>query len=330
MKTLLVYGTRPEYLKVKPILLADKNIDSLFVKQHTDIIDFGNSNHSISVDTTTGDRLNDIFQQIFLKASSIIKKYDKIVIQGDTATVAGIAITSYNLNKKIYYVESGLRSFDLENPYPEEGYRQMVSRIAYVNFCPTSISAKNLKEEKVLGKTFIVGNTVLDNLLKYKEQSIYGYKVLVTLHRSENICILDKWLNEIENLAKKYKNLQFILPVHPNPKIKSATKNLEYIKCIKPLEHKDLINILKESLLVITDSGGIQEEGCFLNKKVIVCRKVTERPECISTGHIKLCQEPKDLNSIFELQKENFIINKDCPYGDGKSAQRIVKIINET
>ena len=102
MKTLLVYGTRPEYLKVKPILLADKNIDSLFVKQHTDIIDFGNSNHSISVDTTTGDRLNDIFQQIFLKASSIIKKYDKIVIQGDTATVAGIAITSYNLNKKIY------------------------------------------------------------------------------------------------------------------------------------------------------------------------------------------------------------------------------------
>ena len=88
--------------------------------------------------------------------------------------------------------------------------------------------------------------------------------------------------------------------------------------------------LLKVSLLVITDSGGIQEEGCFLNKKVIVCRKVTERPEGISTGHIKLCRKPKDLNSIFELQKENFIINKDCPYGDGKSAQRIVKIINET
>ncbi len=330
MKTLVVYGTRPEFLKVKPILLADKNIDSLFVKQHTDIIDFGNSKHSIDVKSTTGDRLNDIFQQIFLKASKIIKQYDNIVIQGDTATVAGIAISAFNLKKKIFYVESGLRSYDLQNPYPEEGYRQMVSRIADVNFCPTELSAQNLEKEQALGKIFVVGNTVLDNILEEKQKCVYGWKVLVTLHRSENLSILDKWLHEIENLAKRNKELEFILPVHPNPKIKEITKNLKYIKCIDPLEHHDLINILKQCLLVITDSGGIQEESCFFNKKTIVCRKVTERPEGIETGHIHLCEDPKDLSTIFELQRKNFIIDAECPYGDGKSANRIVKIINET
>lgn len=329
MKTLVVYGTRPEYLKVKPILEKDKNIKSLFVKQHTDIIDFGDSDHSIDVESTTGDRLNDIFQQIFLKASNIISLYDNIIIQGDTATVAGIAIAAYNLKKKIFYVESGLRSFDLKNPYPEEGYRQMVSRIASVNFCPTTVSSVNLSKEGVLGKTYVVGNTVLDNILEHKEQCSYGKKVLVTLHRSENLSILHKWLEEIEKLAENNKDLEFILPVHPNPKIKELTNKVKYIKCVEPLEHKALIDILKKCLLVITDSGGIQEEGCFFNKKVIVCRKVTERPEGIATGHITLCKNPDDLSFIFDLLRNDFTIKTDCPYGDGKSSQRIVDILNE-
>jgi len=164
-KTLIVYGTRPEYLKIKPLLRDNPSLHTLYIKQHVDIIDFGNPTHSIDVENECENRLNSIFHQILLKAERFLQSYDNIVVQGDTATVAATALTAYNLKKNIFYIESGLRSFDLENPYPEEAYRQMVSRIATVNFCPTTLSAKNLKEEKVLGEIFITGNTSLDNLV---------------------------------------------------------------------------------------------------------------------------------------------------------------------
>ena len=174
MKTLVCFGTRPEYLKIKPLVSENPNFDTLFLKQHVDIISFGKSTHSVDISDVCNNRLNSIFQQILLKAEKIINDYDNIVVQGDTATVAAVALTAYNLKKKIFYIESGLRSFDLENPFPEEGYRQMVSRIATVNFCPTELSAQNLKDEKVLGDIHITGNTSLDNLVSHKETAFYG------------------------------------------------------------------------------------------------------------------------------------------------------------
>ena len=152
MKILAIYGTRPEYLKIKPIIEKSKGtIKTCFIKQHTNIIDFGKSDFSIEIENTCKNRLNSIFSQIFLKTETYFSEFDCILIQGDTATVAASALVAYHLKKKIIYLESGLRTYDLKNPYPEEGYRQMVSRIADINLCPTKLSAKNLKKEKTKG-----------------------------------------------------------------------------------------------------------------------------------------------------------------------------------
>ena len=234
----------------------------------------------------------------------------------------------HHLKKKIIYLESGLRTYDLENPFPEEGYRQIVSRIADINLCPTKLSAKNLKKERIKGQIHIVGNTSLDNLIKYKNNSSYSNKILITLHRNENLPIIKDWLSEIDKIAEKNKDIEFIYPIHPNPIIKTEANNCKYIKKIDPLQHSELICILKDCKFVITDSGGIQEEACFFNKKIIVCRKTTERPEGIYSGHIYLCQKPEDLQYHFLKINNNFLISKKCPYGNGKSAKKILTILS--
>ena len=162
-------------------------------------------------------RLNSILSQILSKIN--LNNYNALIIQGDTATTFAVAIAGFNLNKKIIYVESGLRSYDFENPFPEEGYRQLISRVATINFAPTNISKKNLKLEKTKGIKIVTGNTGLDNLTKLKK-SKYKNKVLVTLHRRENISTMSEWFTEINSIAKKYYNLKFIIPLHANPIIK--------------------------------------------------------------------------------------------------------------
>lgn len=331
MKILAIYGTRPEYLKIKPVVTKSKGlIKTCFIRQHTDIIDFGNSDFSVEVNNTCKNRLNSIFSEILLKTEDYISQFDAILIQGDTATVAASALVGYHLKKKIIYLEAGLRTFDLENPYPEEGYRQMISRISNINLCPTKLSAKNLKNEKINGSIYVVGNTCLDNLIHIKKQTSYRNNVLITLHRNENIPILKDWLIAIEEFAKNNKDLKFIFPAHPNPHILEQTKLLKNIDVISPLQHQELLNILKDCRFIITDSGGIQEEACFLNKKIIVCRKTTERPEGIESGHITLCQEPSRFIEIAELIKSSYMIKSKCPYGNGKSSIKILKyILNE-
>jgi UDP-N-acetylglucosamine 2-epimerase (non-hydrolysing) len=329
MKILAIFGTRPEYLKIKPVINASKNkIKTLFVKQHTNIIDFGNNDYCIDIENICNNRLNNIFEQIFKKTESIISEFDAVLIQGDTATVAATAMVAYHLKKKIIYLESGLRTYDLENPFPEEGYRQMVCRIADINLCPTKQSAKNLKKEKVKGSIHVVGNTSLDNLINYKNKTNYNNKILITLHRNENLPIIGKWLSEIDKIAQQYKDIEFIYPIHPNPIIKSEADKCKYIKKINPLEHSELLTILKDCKLIITDSGGIQEEACFLNKKIIVCRKTTERPEGIYSGHIYLCKNPEELTFQFLNLNKDFIISNKCPYGNGKSAKKILTILS--
>lgn len=326
MKILITYGTRPEFLKIKP-LLNKKKFDTLRVCQHGDIIDFGNPTHVIKIDEKCKNRLNNIFSEIFNKIENVLLNYDAILIQGDTATVAACAIAAFNLKKKIIYLESGLRSFDFENPFPEEAYRQMVSRIADINLCPTELSKQNLESEKILGQIFVVGNTSLDNLISIKNNTNYLNKVLITLHRSENLSKLDLWYKELDTIAEKYKDIEFIYPIHPNPFIAEKSKSLKNIKVTSPLAHSELLDIMKDCKLIITDSGGLQEEASFLNKKIIVCRKTTERPEGIKTGHIKLCKDPIDLNFIFEENIINYFINSQCPYGDGDSTKKILNIL---
>ena len=138
---------------------------------------------------------------------------------------------------------------------------------------------------------------------------------------------MDKWFTEINQLAINNPDLEFILPLHPNPNVQKHKHLLTNVKVVKPLTHPELLDILIKSKFVVSDSGGLQEEGTFFNKKVIVCRKTTERPEAISTGHLHLCKSPEDLYKLFEEINQNYYINNKCPYGDGKTSQKLVKLL---
>lgn len=327
MKILVCLGTRPEWLKIKPLIkLLDKNnYDLFFTGQHEDLLKDITFDYNVDV-VKNNNRLDDIVTSCMINFP--LEKYDYILVQGDTGSALGCALAAYNRKIKIIHLEAGLRTYDLENPYPEESYRQIISRVSSINLCPTEVSYNNLLNEKVSGKTFIVGNTVLDNLIELKKDSTYGNDVLVTLHRRENHDIMDKWFLQLNLLSEKYPELNFILPIHPNPNVKKHKHILnKKIKVIDPLNHIDLIKVLLNCKFVITDSGGIQEEATFLNKKSIVCRKTTERPEGIVTGHLFLCNETKDLEELVYIINNDYYINNECPYGDGESSKKIIEIL---
>lgn len=323
---LLCFGTRPEWLKIKPLIKKLKNYKLLFTGQHLDLLKDIKVDYKININNNNS-RLDQIIADCLMQFPNY--GFDSVLVQGDTASAFGCALAAFHRNKKIYYLEAGLRSYNLEHPYPEEGYRQMISRLSDINFCPTTLSKQNLINEKINGECYVVGNTILDNLIDYKEKCTYTNKVLITLHRRENHYWIDKWFIELDKLAKKYSHIEFILPIHPNPNVIQHKNLLQNVKVIEPLKYKDLLNLLVECKLVITDSGGIQEEGSFFNKKVIVCRKVTERPEAINTNHLHLCLSPSSLENIFDNLVVDYIINERCPYGDGFSSDKIIKIINE-
>lgn len=330
MKILICVGTRPEWLKIKPIvnLLDEGEYELLFTGQHIDLLSEIDFHYKIDI-LGNGNRLSDIVSSCLLSMPKL--DYDYVLVQGDTASAFGYALSSFHNKIKIIHLEAGLRTYDNDNPYPEESYRQMISRIADINFCPTELSYNNLISENVFGKSYIVGNTVLDNLVKHKKNAIYGNKVLVTLHRRENHDIMDLWFRELNIAAENHPKLKFILPIHPNPNVLKHKHILsDNIKVVDPLPHYDLINLLVNCRFVITDSGGIQEEATFLNKISIVCRKTTERPEGIKTGHLHLCGNPDKLNYyVTNIANNNFMITDVCPYGDGKSSERIIKILRD-
>ena len=149
---------------------------------------------------------------------------------------------------------------------------------------------------------------------------------MITLHRRNNIPIIDKWFNNLEYIANKHKNIEFIFPIHPNPDIQKHKGILKSVKLIDPVSHDELIKILKICKFVISDSGGLQEESSFLNKKIIICRKTTERTEIIGKHGI-FCETPDKLLNIFNKVNQDYIINESCPYGDGESYKKIIHII---
>lgn len=323
---LLCFGTRPEWLKIKPLTKVLKDYKLLFTGQHTDLLKGIPVDYKITVGQ--GDnRLDQVVSDCLLQFPE--GEFDSVLVQGDTASAFGCALAAFNRNLKIYYLEAGLRTYNLKHPYPEEGYRQMIARLSNVNLCPTMLSQQNLKREKVQGELHVVGNTVLDNLLPYKEKCEYTNKVLITLHRRENHAKMDLWFKAINELAEDNPSLEFILPLHPNPNVKKHASLLPHVTVIEPMEYSDLLNLLVKVRLVISDSGGLQEEGSFFNKKVLVCRKTTERPEGISTGHLYMCATPKVLKYMFNFIKDDAIINQECPYGDGKSSKRVADILQK-
>lgn len=311
MKTLFCFGTRPEWLKIRPIVskLTKDQYQLLFTGQHPDLLKNIEVDYAIFINESEN-RLDQLIADCLTQFPA--GEFDSVLVQGDTASAFACAVAAFNRGLKIYYLEAGLRSYNMKHPYPEEAYRQMISRISDVNLTPTTLSAQNLKNELVSGEIHVTGNTVLDNLVALKDNCVYEDKVLVTMHRRENHEQMDQWFIEIDKLAEQYSDLQFILPIHPNPNVQKHRHLLKHVSIIDPLEHNDLLAILTRCKLVVTDSGGLQEEGSFFNKKIIVCRTTTERPEALDTGHLYLCKSPQDLGAMFASLIQDFEINTSC------------------
>ena len=297
----------------------------LFTGQHPDLLKDVEVDYQITM-TSNDNRLDSIISDCMLQFPN--GDFRGVLVQGDTGSAFGCGLAAFNRKLRIYYLEAGLRSGNLQHPYPEEGYRQMIARIADVNLTPTELSAQNLRDEKVHGEIYVVGNSVLDNLVGFDEPTMENL-ILVTLHRRENHHWMDEWFTELERLASDYPQYQFVLPIHPNPNVKRHRDILKNVTVVDPLQHTNLINTLRKSNLIISDSGGLQEEGSFFNKKVIVCRKTTERPEGIGTGHLHLCDSPKDLYDLFGKLIENPYISENCPYGDGHTSEKVLKIFRD-
>lgn len=329
---LISYGTRPEYIKILPLMkeMKKNNIKykTLFTGQHKDLVK-EKSDFSLSINELSANRLDCIISSCLNINDNIFNNINYIIVQGDTTTALGLAIASFHRKIKVIHLEAGLRSYNIENPYPEELNRKLISSIAELHFCPTKQNKDNLLKENISSKKIhVVGNTAIDNLLNLKDKCSYENKIFITLHRRENHEIIDKWFNEIENLAIKFSDYEFIFPMHPNPNVQKHKQIFNKVKILNPLSHKETLEILTKCKLIITDSGGIQEECSFFNKKCLVCRKTTERVESINDSTF-LIKNPIELKKNFIKHIKNYIINYKCPYGDGKTSVKICNILKK-
>jgi UDP-N-acetylglucosamine 2-epimerase len=329
---LITYGTRPEWIKVKPLIdemtLRGMLFKTLFTGQHKDIAP-DNADYNLNMEDYGGNRLDSVIKNCLTIPDKYFEKITHVLVQGDTTSVVGLSITAMNRGIKIIHLEAGLRTYDFQNPFPEEYNRRIVSSISSINLCPTNLNRDNLLKENVSGECYVVGNTVLDNLLVYKKDCVYGDTILVTLHRRENHEIIGYWFREITKLSIKYPHLKFVIPLHPNPNVQKEKIYLSgNVQIVEPMNHDDLIKLLIKTKLVISDSGGIQEECSFFNKKVLVCRKVTERPESIGLTSF-MVSEPSKLEEIFSEHIYNYEVNVDSPFGDGYSSIKICEILKK-
>ena len=329
---LIAYGTRPEWIKIKPLINHFKkekiSFKVLFTGQHKDIA-LGNPDYNYEMVEMSTNRLDSILKNCLSIPNEYFEKITHILVQGDTTTALGLSIYAFHRKIKIIHLEAGLRTYDFDNPYPEEANRQMISRLSEINLCPTILNKQNLLNEGISDKkTYVVGNTVLDNLIDYKSGCEYTNKVLITLHRRENHNKIEDWFRAINELSKNHRDIEFIMPMHPNPNVIKYKHILTNINVVSPLSHEELLNLLVKTKLVITDSGGLQEECSFFNKKCLVCRETTERPESIGTTTF-LVQNPTSLIDTFNNHIKNYEVNSTSPFGDGYSSEKITNILKE-
>jgi len=327
---LISFGTRPEWIKVRPLLQKfDGKIPYklLFTGQHEDLLSkVGEQIELVRLDIKQGpNRLDSIVESV-MNLDHIFEGITSVLVQGDTTSAFSIALAAFHRKIKVIHLEAGLRTYDKNQPYPEEFNRQSISRIADIHLCPTNTSKVFLEKESTQGKIEVVGNTVLDNLVDLKPK--YSSKVVVTMHRRENHDIMDKWFVEIDKLAQQNPDLEFIIPLHPNPNVQKFRDLLKNVRVIDPMEYEEFVGLLAETKFVITDSGGLQEETSFLSKKCIVCRQKTERLEGIDS-FAYLCPEPSKLQELFEKVNHDHIPIGKCPYGDGEAASKIYRILKD-
>jgi len=322
-KILICFGTRPEYIKVKSLIDNLSNIKTCFTGQHVDLLKDIEVDYKLTMNQELSEnRLNNIFSNIL--AYNIFDDIDYVMVQGDTSTACAMALSAFNYGKKIIHLEAGLRSGNLKDPFPEEMNRQVIGRLTNIHLCPTEFNKENLVRENVSGEIHVVGNTGLDNISKGDCE--YNNQVLITMHRRDNHHNMHKWFGEIEKIANKYPEIEFKVPLHPNPNVQKHKDIFKRVKVVEPMSHSNLIEYVKKCKFVISDSGGLQEECSYLNKKIIVCRKTTERPESIGI-HSFMCGEPEALEVLIDTINKNYKVDAKCPYGNGKSWEKIINIL---
>ena len=333
-KMAIIFGTRPEYLKLKCIIdnlkLRDKQqYKVIYITQHETIDEqFEDTFEKLVIENVIGDRLNNIGSEILKKLPLFIIDCKFVIVQGDTATAFYSALSGFQMNKKIIHVEAGLRTYDLNKPFPEEAYRQMISRIASYHFVPHEDCIDILNNEKTSGIVKNVGNTILDLVLSYNLECKMDNIVLITFHRRENWDKIDILLTGLKKLVKKTPQIKYIWYLHHNPelqeKVKKSIKDFETIEIKNPCSHYDFARQISLSNFIITDSGGIQEEASFLGKHCIVLRESTERTH-IPKEYITILKDYSRLDEMYETIPREHL----CPcnvYGYGNSSNQILDI----
>lgn len=329
MNILIGYGTRPEFIKLKPLIeeiSGEISIKTIRFLQHTDLV-HSDADHTLSMNPGNN-RLDSIISSIERIPPEVFQGITHVLVQGDTHSALALALAGFHRQIPIIHLEAGLRTYDLLNPYPEEATRQLVSRIASIHLCPTELNKNNLEKEGVQGSIHVCGNTGLDSLLPLRKTARYSDDVYITLHRRENIKLIPEWFSALDRIATENPHLNFVLPIHPNPNIKEHSYLLKTIKVVDPISPHDFKVRLASAKFIITDSGGIQEESVFLGKRCIILRQTTERPEALGIGSI-LCTSPQSLPDAVKAVDSNYVINPSDVFGDGRSSRRIKIILKE-
>jgi UDP-N-acetylglucosamine 2-epimerase (non-hydrolysing) len=324
---LICFGTRPEWIKIKPVVDAIKGdfpYRLLFTGQHLDILDKINEPVT-TLQVFDGENRLDSIVQSMMNRDGIFDGITSVLVQGDTTSVFAMALAAFHRGIKIMHLEAGLRTYNKNHPYPEEFNRRAVSCMADVHFCPTQKSVDALHAETIKDNVFLVGNTVLDNLSGI--DTTYGDEVIITLHRRENHHIMDEWFKVLNRIAINYPEYKFTIPLHPNPAVQKHKHLLTHINVVDPIPYDQFILRLANAKLVITDSGGIQEETAFFGKKCIVCREHTERSEGLDV--FSFLTSPDKIEVLFHEIQKYPIPYGDCPYGDGMASYKILDILKD-
>lgn len=363
---MVIYGTRPEAIKVAPVIKAledDPTLTPIVVvtAQHREMLDQVNEVFDIVPDVDLnlmahGQTLNTIAGNVITRIDAVLADYepDAVVVQGDTTTVMGSAIAAFNREIPVVHLEAGLRSGDIKSPFPEEANRKIVSQIARVHLAPTTRSRANLLAEGVPDENIhVIGNTVIDALhwavarpVDFTIPELQNVNdnnrrvLLVTTHRRENLG--ENMINigrAMRELATRYPDLLVVWPAHKNPKIRASIEpqieGLNNVLSIEPVEYGEFSHLIARSDLILTDSGGIQEEAPSLGKPVLVLRKNTERPEAIDAGTVKLIgtDTKRIVEAVTDLLDETEAYEQMSravnPYGDGHSAKRAIAILHD-
>ena len=379
-KVMLVFGTRPEAIKMCPLVKEfQKHRDEFetivcVTGQHREMLDQVLTIFDVKPDydlniMKQGQDLYDVTARVLSGMRDVLNKCkpDVVLVHGDTTTSTAAALAAFYQQIPVGHVEAGLRTHNIYSPWPEEMNRQITGRIAEYNFAPTPLSEKNLLEEKAQGKIYVTGNTVIDalhmvveklkdNVDLAKEQNEIllqaGYDVnrlsegkklvLITGHRRENFGDgFIRMVTAMKNLSEKYPEVDFVYPMHLNPNVRKPIhevfgtdlNNLGNFFFIEPLQYLEFVHLMSKSTIVLTDSGGIQEEAPGLGKPVLVMRDTTERPEALKSGTVHLVGTDYD-KIVTEVS--TLLVNKVAyekmskavnPYGDGKACNRIVRIL---